>query len=62
MISVSKARNILGRDAESLSDEQIEELLRECQTWAEMFGEQQTQKTPQVIDNDTKNTNIKLRS
>ena len=62
MISVSKARNILGRDAESLSDEQIEGYIKEDQAWAEMFWDQQTQKTPPAIDKDFQNINIKLRS
>jgi hypothetical protein len=62
VISVSKARIILGRDAQGLSDEQIEEMLRECEVLKDMFWDLQTTKTHQVIDKHYQNTNIKLRS
>ena len=46
MISINRARNILGKEAVGFSDERIEELLKEDQAWAEMLLEINQQKQP----------------
>lgn len=58
MISVSKARKLLGKDDAMLSNEQVEEILRECQVLMEIFWEQQTRKTAEVIDKKQQNTKM----
>lgn len=62
MITIAKARKILGKEAIGQSDEQIEETLRECLVLTDMFWDQQTTKTPLVIDRTRRNTKMVMKS